>query len=688
LKLTAKLAKSQLEINRSRTVWTLVGIILSVAMLTAVYGFAIGGRDLVMTMTIEGMVITEMESTEEGIQVTAEFMERHLYQSARFTRIFVSIAAVLSVIIVGISVVVVSNAFRISATERLRQFGILKSVGATRRQIRQTVIYESIFLALLGIPIGLIVGFAVQGIGIQIANYFLNSIVAWHTETLQFTISPAIIIAAIIVSFVMAILAAWLPARKAAKVPAIDAIRGAGEVVVKAKQLHRGKLIGKIFGYEGTLAAKSQKRNRRSVRATVIALTISVVLFISAAGFGHTIGRATDIAMGLSTNHVIFARFFANWNDRETNLANQQADEITARIRGFGDVSAIGIGSDRSFFSNAYIHRDMMTPAMIDFLYNIWFAEEDASYYTLGPLIITTDPETYTELARKAGVPYGSNILINHMTMMFTHFDEDGPAGTRWIDFVPFVFSPTTIELTDRDGSEHQLEIHGTLARDQLPNEVWDAANGGGSISILVPEWNTEQYAWFATPANDDLDEFESYVYTVLQEVIDPPEREIGSSEPSVHVWVTNWQREADMQVNTARLVMVFIYGFVALLIVIGLTNIISTVSTNIYARSREFATLKSIGMDARGLRRILNFESIFCSAKALIIGLPIGLLASWVIHLTIVDTVMFTYEVPWMAVVQCVLGVFVITWAVTRFSARKLRGQNIVETIRMESGM
>jgi len=680
MKLTARLAKSQLEINCRRTGWTLLGIILSVAMLTAVYGFAIGGRDFVMSLTIEGNVITEMESTEE-------FMVRHLYQSARFTRIFVSIAAVLSVIIVGISVVVVSNAFRISATERLRQFGILKSVGATRRQIRQTVIYESIFLALLGIPIGLIVGFVVQGIGIQVANYFLSTIIgAYSTETLQFTISPAIIIASILVSFVMAILAAWLPARKAAKVPAIDAIRGVGEVVVKAKQLQRGKLIGKIFGYEGTLAAKSQKRNRRSVRATVIALTISVVLFISAAGFGHTIGRATDIVMGLSTDHVIFARFFANWNDRETNLTNQQADEIITRIREFGDVSAIGVGSDRFAF-RADIQRDMMTPAMIDHVHEHMLRERDKPYYTLSVHLITTDPETYAELARRAGVPDGSNILINHISVTFMHFDEFGASSTQWVDFVPYVFSPTTIELVCFDDeSTQQLEVHGVLAYDQLPGEVWHIA-GGSDFTLLVPELASEIYSWYATPA-DNLDEFEIYINTVLQEVVDPPVREIGSSESIVHVWVTNIQREAAIQINTAQLVMVFIYGFVALLIVIGLTNIISTVSTNIYARSREFAALKSTGMDARGLRRILNFESIFCSAKALIIGLPIGLLASWLIHRTLVDTVMFTYEVPWMAVLQCVIGVFIITWAVTRFSARKLRGQNIVETIRMESGM
>jgi len=693
MKLTAKLAKSQLEVNRRRTGWTLIGVVLSVAMLTAVYGFALGGRDFVMSMTIEGMAITAMEETEEGVQVTAEFTQRYLYQSARFTTIFVTIAAILSVVIVGISVVIVSNAFRVSATERLRQFGILKSVGATRRQIRQTVIYESIFLAIFGIPLGIIVGLIVQGIGIQIANHFLTTIISGHTQRLNFTISPAIIISAVIVSFVMSVLAAWLPARKAAKIPAIDAIRGAGEVVVKSKQLRRGKLVGKVFGYEGTLAVKSQKRNRRSVRATVIALTISIVLFVSAAGFGGMVARATQIVMGITTDHVIGASFRADGRDRDTRLTNQQVDDITERIREFGDVSLISVSDDRFSYS-ANIQREMMTPAMLDALYNIWLMEPGASYYTLGVSMVTTDPETYAEIARRAGVPDDSNILINHVTSMFTQFDETGPIGTQWVDFVPFVFSPMTMEIIDHhyegDPIHHHLDIQGVLAWDELPPEVWSTVSGSIDVVILVPELTAEHNAWYATPA-EDLYGFETHAREIITEVFDEAVRGIeirDGQNIGVGMGFINWQHETEMVGNMGRLLMIFIYGFVALLIVIGLTNIISTVSTNIYARSREFATLKSVGMDTRGMRRMLNFESIFCSAKALIIGLPLGLLASWLIHRTIDETVMFPYEVPWMAVLYSIVGVFVITWAVTRVSARKLRGQNIVETIRMESGM
>jgi len=396
--------------------------------------------------------------------------------------------------------------------------------------------------------------------------------------------------------------------------------------------------------------------------------------------------------MGVTTDHVIMAGIRSDWRDRSTNLTNHQVEEVNSRIREFGDVSLISVSSD-GFTYRTTVPSSIMTTAMIDALYGVWHMEQGSAYYTLPVHLVTTDPETYAELARRAGVSADSNILINHLTSMFTQFDETGPTGTHWVDFVPFVFSPMTmaIELTDFDGSEsaQKLEIHGVLTRDELPNEVWGTVSGSNNVIILVPELTAELNSWFATPAYD-LDNFELHMRTIIEDMFATVQSEAESRGGDVSLGMNfiNWQREADSVASTARLLMVFIYGFVALLIVIGLTNIISTVSTNIYARSREFAMLKSVGMDARGLRRILNFESIFCSAKALIIGLPIGLLASWLIHRVIDETVMFAYEVPWLAVLQCVVGVFVITWVVTRFSARKLRGQNIVETIRMESGM
>jgi putative ABC transport system permease protein len=205
----------------------------------------------------------------------------------------------------------------------------------------------------------------------------------------------------------------------------------------------------------------------------------------------------------------------------------------------------------------------------------------------------------------------------------------------------------------------------------EIPAEI--SASAGG-INIIVPQLDALIYAWYVNSA--DPAGFAVYAREMLHDMI-VFDRELGGLS------VSNIRAEATAMNDIGRIVMIFVYGFITMLTLIGLTNVISTVSTNIYARSREFAMLKSIGMDSRGLRRILNLESVFCTVKAVVVGLPIGLLASWLIHDAMADVVAFPFEIPWVIVAQCVIGVFVITWCVTMVSARKLRGQNIIDTIR-----
>ena len=130
---------------------------------------------------------------------------------------------------------------------------------------------------------------------------------------------------------------------------------------------------------------------------------------------------------------------------------------------------------------------------------------------------------------------------------------------------------------------------------------------------------------------------------------------------------------------------MTFVYGFVAMLTLIGLTNVISTISTNVRSRSREFALLQSVGMTPWGLRRMLGLESVLCSAKSLVIGVPLGVVGSYLVYKALKMPVEFSYALPWLPIILCTLGVFVITWALMRYSASRLLGGSIVEAIRKD---
>ena len=668
-KLTQRLAYSQLKTNRKRTIWTLLGIALSTAMITAVYGFGASGYDAVINM------IGGNESLRTEYLVT-----------------IVVIGVILSVIIVSASVIVVSNSFRVSAGERLTQFGILKSIGATKQQIAKTIMNESVILSAIGIPLGIIIGLLVQLMGIEIANYLLGDFSHLHSDSdeliFNFVIAWQAMLGSIAVAFITVLLSAWLPARKAAKIPAIDAIRGVGEVKIKRSQVKVNWLVKTLFRFEGTLAYKSLKRSRRNFRATVVSLTISIVLFVGASSFGDQLNRMANLVINplhadvigeFNSSMITIEREDGSVYSRFEAISNEDAERITAKLREFPDTTVLGVGINggRGIGLTIPVHQSMFTTNMRDHLKSMnRFDVDNPEYLWLAVALATVDAENYAELTRLAGVEYGSNILINYFR---------GFIDGRWTEFPPLVFNEQTLTVHDTSGGivkrrdMLELTLHGELTGNDIPNELLHMSRG--HILVVVPEIDSGMYHWFAE--SDDPRAFTEYARTILEEVIPQLDGDIY-----VNVNVHNLAAQGNLERNIIRLVMIFVYGFVGMLTLIGMTNVISTISTNVRSRSREFAVLRSVGMTHGGLNRMLNLESILSSAKSLIIGIPLGIGASYLVYQAMMHSVYFAYEFPWIAVAQSILAVFVITWVTMRYAVARLRGKSIVGTIRSDSGM
>ncbi|MCL1845467.1 MAG: ABC transporter permease [Defluviitaleaceae bacterium] len=647
MSLTAKLAYSQITTNKRRTAWTLLGIILSTAMITAVFGFAASGVAAITELLGDAYVRDEYYATIYGM------------------------GGVMSVLIVAVSVIVVSNAFRVSAGERQSQFGLLKSVGATKKQIAQTVVYEGAILSVAGIPVGIIVGLLVQAGGVAIANHMLadlNTFQPGGDEIIfRFVFAWQGVLISVAVSFVTILLSAWFPARKAAKIAAIDAIRGEDEVKVKEKHIRGGRIVRKIFGFEGELASKSLKRSRRNFRATVVSLTISMILFIAASSFGAQLSQMTNLVFALIDADVV-ASFHANsqiifCEDTDTSerrymtISAAEAEKITDEMRGFeGGAEVFGVGGN--------MHRYVVPAENL----TLSAAFDGHSQWERFPVtILTADAENYAELARRAGVPPGSNILINHVRTQ-----TDG----NWTEFAPIVFSGQTLQIQrhqDEGGGTRYIPLHGELRGSDVPNEIIHAS--ASYVIILMPEAEMHYYFWAVQ--TDGPHEFAENVWNILFEML-PTNDDMG-----FNAGVFDQAAEDNVMRSLVSTIMIAIYGFVGMLTLIALTNVISTISTNVRSRSREFAVLQSVGMTHGGLGHMLNLESIFCSAKSLVFGLPLGVGVSYLLYIFMMESVWFPFEIPWLAIIQCVAAVFAITWIIMRYSAARLRDKSIIESIR-----
>jgi putative ABC transport system permease protein len=133
-------------------------------------------------------------------------------------------------------------------------------------------------------------------------------------------------------------------------------------------------------------------------------------------------------------------------------------------------------------------------------------------------------------------------------------------------------------------------------------------------------------------------------------------------------------------------LINLFFYGFLTLITLVGVTNIVNTLNTNIKLRRREFAMLKSVGLTPGGFRRMLHYESLFYGLTALLYGLPLGIALSFLIYKQFGGVIYFAFSLPWGAIEACVLGILAIVFATMMISGAMIRNDNIVDTIKAEN--
>ena len=647
----AKLSLSQVKKNKSRTFWAIAAIVLATALTTCVCSLVASGNVMLISFLGE----------DYGMYAGA-------YKSLLLIPAFF-----LGAIIFIMAVVVISNVFRISAGERISQFGTLKCVGATGRQIIKSVLYESIFLSVLGIPIGILAGLCLTRGGVGVINLFLDELNALsHIMIkdiyfeLKFVISwPSILISAFI-SLITVSISAWLPARKAAKSSAIDSVRGSGEVRIRKDGKRKGinrltdSLIQKTFGFEGVLAKKNISRNKRNFKATVITLMIGIIMFI-------VLGSLNGLAGGLekilyyATSHTVTADYQAARTRRVNEntgrwesiypapIDSTLGNSITKELEKYDGGDVYGMGQDYDTYvaklPAAYLSADMLRVNEL--------AGQDS--YELDVEIIVLDDQHYREVCKRAGVSEGAVILLNHLS-----YNDKGYLK----DITPYSGQLQRIRLFTADGSSREVEIQAQLLKDEIPTELFYPKTN--PVRLIVPGATVRGHSWMNAPR--DTTGYIEYANSVLAEHFPNQENaDYMESGFSARVYMT---RDYVRVMNIAIVLVIdFLYCFTVFLMLIGFTNVVSTLSTNVLMRAREFAVLMSIGMTLEGLEKML--------------APPIGLALTYLINLPIRSMFPIPYRIPAGPMLICSAAVLVITLVITKAATLKLRNQNLIETIR-----
>lgn len=661
MKITAKLALSQVKENRRRTLGAIVAISISTALMTAISCFVSSGNGMLKDF------LGENYGTYGGA-----------YKAMLMIPVLI-----FGLLIFFMSVTVISNVFRISANQRMKEFGVLKCVGGTTKQIRGTVVYESIWLSIIGIPLGLILGVAVGYIGVFIAGQYIEDmnqlqqsiIMRPVSISLKFVVTPFTFVFASVFSFITVIYSAYRPAKKAGKITALACIKGLGEIKVQEKKVREGKLVKKIFGFEGLLANRNLRRSSQSYLPTIRALSIGIMLILSTSSLAMQ-AKGIESFMDPGTEDVMVD--YCSSHEKVTDDAsgmeldvynkpidNVLAEKVAEKLREYDEnLEITGVGVDNGT-SYAILDESKLSDEMKKAI-----EPDENNQYTIKIELVCVDQYHYEKLCKTAGVPVGSNILLNYYK-----YNDNG----RKKELEPFE-DLSSVELRKANRKASEMKIQGVLTKEEmLPGMI---GINNDPLRILVPNIEARYYDWICDP--EDEADYMEYARTVSDEFF-PTTSDDSYAEEGFSVRICRMDIMTKILNIAIVIAEVILYCFVALLLLIGIVSVITTLSTNVLTRAREFAVLKTVGMTSGGLRRMLFSESVICTLKATLRGVPLGILIPWLINLSLRKMFPVLYSVPWGIVLLSVVAIFGLITLITFCSVRKLKKQNLIETIRME---
>ena len=580
-------------------------------------------------------------------------------------------AFIMGIVLVS-SVFVIRNGFAISITERLKQYGMLSSIGATKKQIKKSVYFEGFILGIIGIPLGILSGIFAIYILVNVVNYILKDYVSRGT-LLTYGMSWSAIVISIIVSVVTIWLSCRRSAKKASKITPIEAIRSSEDVKLKAKKIKCPKIITKIFKTGGEIAYKNLKRSKKKYRTTVISIIVSVVIFIAISSFiQYGFKMSSAYYTEKNYNYVVYTYTTASPEDTEEFAKEQEKSlKMLTDISNLPDVGDVSINKTNTFEMNMdEKHKAELT----EYGKNIKarYSESNSNQEQIDNVnIISLSKNAYDAYLKKIGGDYetykdGAILIDNNINL-----DEKG----KKIQGSMYTWKKGDTVTGKINDKEYNIKI--VAKTEERPNGVENLYNTNAYFIVSEDFINKTGYISATLCAqSNDADKLDAEV--------EQYKKDNNLTDSNLNSF--NLEESVRAENAVVLVISIFLYGFIGVITLIGITNIFNTITTNMNLRKKEFAMLKSIGMTKKEFNRMIRLESIFYGVKSLVIGIPIGLVLSYGMYNVFKNSMEMDYVLPYKAIAVAVIFVAVVIGIIMKYSMSKINKQNIIETIRNDN--
>ncbi|WP_326817232.1 ABC transporter permease [Streptomyces sp. NBC_01762] len=567
-----------------------------------------------------------------------------------------------------VGIFLIANTFTMLVAQRTKELALLRAVGASRRQVKRSVLLEAAVVGALASVIGFLLG-----LGLATGLRSAMSLIGGKIPAGPLVISPVAVGAALGVGILITVLAAWLPARRAAKIAPVAAMSsvhavattkslvvrnsiggvltllGAAGIVAGAAAGSDGRtiigagafvaLIGvivlipllsrpviaqvrplllKLFGVSGKLAAQNAVRNPRRTGATASALAIGLTLVTGISVLGVTLGQAVD---RMTTDNIkadyMISMASGDSLDESALTALEKSDVVSA-------VSPQQAASIR--VEGAYHAVSGVTPGDVQKVFSVKTVSGSLDSLADGEIAVGD------KTAKSNGWKPGTSLPVTY---------DDDKKGTLKVGAVykeNEFLSPVLMPKNILDAHQSHPDIR----------EIWLKTDGGASKANeqAVVDALGDNPAMSVMDRQDIRDMFGGFISTALN----------------------------------------IMYGLLAMALIIAVLGVVNTLAMSVFERQQEIGMLRAIGLDRRKVKRMIRLEAVVISVFGAVIGVALGMFLGWAIGRTLASAIPgYALVIPWdriavFLVLAALVGVLASLWP-----ARSAARLNMLTAIKTE---
>ncbi|MBR5936703.1 MAG: ABC transporter permease [Clostridiales bacterium] len=567
-----------------------------------------------------------------------------------------------------LAVMLIYNSFSTSSSERIRAIGLLKSVGATRRQVRELILREALYFSIIGIPIGLLLGqvtsYFLFGALNQMSSYAANYFILKNID-LQYRLDYQNIIAPAVLALITVFAAIMLPMIHVSKVYPIEAVHVNDNFSQGKDRKKYRSITMRLFGFTGALSIKNYFRYRKRYRATVISIMASVFMILFANMMVRSVTRRYQIEDIGREDVIRYTKVIGKdgFSEQDRALFSRLSETDTVYSSTMALITECNIQEREGLFSDTV---DMYLSGNAD--------EKPRS---LEADFVFIDDGTWRELCQKDGIDpepfleYGSSKCLIFDSLKV--YDETG----RMVDETKYFRELPEQILIDTTPS-NQIEFW--VAIEPVAEVSWQEALGSyaSGLQIYLP---MSQLNYYGSSHSEG--------YSIFQFAAKRPVAAIAQMKEILEseLYLTDSLEDTGITSRAANavnsLVEIIMYGYVAMLSFMCFLNLILTVIGNIVFRRKEYILLMSVGMSRKTLFRMVISESLIYFFESVITLLLIMFVSFGVFGIVFERNIMRYINVPYFAVIL-LLHLFVVV-TTTAIGLSRIMTDEIIEGIRKD---